>query len=177
MNIGNRIWIIGPPGSGKTTLARSLSQHLQIKHYELDALFWGPNWKKTSNELFRHNLIKIVRQPSWVIDGQYFHVKDLLVPNLDTLIWLDTKLHISLYRTAKRMVLNRITNKRLWHGNKESLLRFITNFCPYIICSYKEHHRSSLVLQEELQQKSNTICIRTSSSSIKSLIEQTHSAE
>ncbi len=35
-----KIYIIGAPGAGKTTLAKSLSQKLNIKYYELDLLIF-----------------------------------------------------------------------------------------------------------------------------------------
>lgn len=37
--IGNKIWIVGPPGAGKSTLARYISGILNIPHYELDSFF------------------------------------------------------------------------------------------------------------------------------------------
>lgn len=33
-----RLYIIGPPGSGKTTLAKKLSKKYHVDHYELDLL-------------------------------------------------------------------------------------------------------------------------------------------
>ena len=42
-----------PTGSGKTTVARRLSQRLAIPHVELDALRRGPNWILSPPDLFR----------------------------------------------------------------------------------------------------------------------------
>ena len=36
----NRIYIIGPVGSGKTTFAMKLSELYNIKFYELDKVSW-----------------------------------------------------------------------------------------------------------------------------------------
>ena len=47
-----RIVVVGTTGSGKTTLARSISERLAVPHVELDALFWGPNWTPVPVEDF-----------------------------------------------------------------------------------------------------------------------------
>jgi adenylate kinase family enzyme len=39
-NIPNRIHIIGSVGSGKTTLAKTISKKYNIKYYELDNVVW-----------------------------------------------------------------------------------------------------------------------------------------
>jgi ABC-type dipeptide/oligopeptide/nickel transport system ATPase component len=43
-----RIAVVGTTGSGKTALARRISQWLDIPHVELDALYWGPHWTNDS---------------------------------------------------------------------------------------------------------------------------------
>ena len=39
-----RINVVGTTCTGKTTLARRLSEVLGIPHVEMDALYWEPNW-------------------------------------------------------------------------------------------------------------------------------------
>ncbi|MBT8194426.1 MAG: AAA family ATPase [Acidimicrobiia bacterium] len=34
-----RIAVVGPPGSGKTTVARELADRLHLPHIELDSIF------------------------------------------------------------------------------------------------------------------------------------------
>jgi DNA topology modulation protein flaR-related protein len=38
-----KIYIIGPPASGKTTLSKMLSKRYNIKSYELDCIVWDDN--------------------------------------------------------------------------------------------------------------------------------------
>lgn len=66
----NKIYIIGPVGSGKTTLANILSKNLKIKVYELDKVVWDDdngNIKRTDENiaiLFN----EIIKKDSWIIE-------------------------------------------------------------------------------------------------------------
>lgn len=66
----DRIYIIGPVGSGKTTLSKKLSLKYNIKRYELDKVVWDDNHgniKRTDeeiNQLFN----QIVENKSWIIE-------------------------------------------------------------------------------------------------------------
>ena len=66
----NKIYIIGPVGSGKTTLSKKLSEKYNIKKYELDKIIWDDdngNIKRTDeevNKLFN----EIINNESWIIE-------------------------------------------------------------------------------------------------------------
>jgi adenylate kinase family enzyme len=66
----NKIYIIGPVGSGKTTLSKKLSEKYNIKKYELDKIVWdddNENIKRTDeevNKLFN----EIINNESWIIE-------------------------------------------------------------------------------------------------------------
>ena len=47
-----RVVIIGSSCTGKTTLARTLAATLDLKHFELDALYWHPHWTPCPTEEF-----------------------------------------------------------------------------------------------------------------------------
>ena len=49
-----KIYIIGPVGSGKTTLAKKLAHKLNIKYYELDKVAWDDEHGNIKND--RQNL-------------------------------------------------------------------------------------------------------------------------
>ncbi|MGB7182428.1 MAG: hypothetical protein WBD51_10880, partial [Burkholderiaceae bacterium] len=45
-----RVNVIGTSGSGKSTLARRLSVSLQLPYFEMDAVYWRPNWQEPTDE-------------------------------------------------------------------------------------------------------------------------------
>ena len=51
-----KIYIIGPVGSGKTTLSKHLSKKYKIKRYELDKVVWDDDYGniKISNILYKN---------------------------------------------------------------------------------------------------------------------------
>ena len=66
----NKIYIIGPVGSGKTTLSKKLSKKYNIKRYELDKVVWDDdngNIKRTDEEI-KILFNKIIANSSWIIE-------------------------------------------------------------------------------------------------------------
>lgn len=115
-----RIAIVGVTGSGKTTLARQLSQHLGIPHVELDAFYWGPHWTESPRDVFRERVAQALSGEAWVTDGNYGKARDIVWGHADTLVWLDYSLPLILWRLLRRSLRRVITRQELWHGNRES---------------------------------------------------------
>ena len=65
-----RIYIIGPVGSGKTTLARKLSNILNLPHTETDVIRWNPlnNLHRTDTDRTKY-LSRVLKSKKWIIDG------------------------------------------------------------------------------------------------------------
>ena len=66
----NKIYIIGPVGSGKTTLSKLLSKKYDIKRYELDKIVWDDdngNVKRTDDEI-KKLFNEIIINKSWIIE-------------------------------------------------------------------------------------------------------------
>lgn len=65
-----KIYIIGPVGSGKTTLSNILSEKLNISAYELDKVVWDDennNTKRTDEEI-KLLFDNIISKEAWIIE-------------------------------------------------------------------------------------------------------------
>lgn len=125
-----KIVIIGSGGSGKSTLAKQLGEKLKLKVYHLDALFWKANWVGVS----KNDQIKIqndlVKEESWIIDGNYGGTMDLRLKAADTIIFLDINRWICMFRIFKRLLKYRNkTRPDMGEGCEE---RFSLEFLEWI---------------------------------------------
>lgn len=95
----NRIYIIGPVGSGKTTLAKQLSKKYSIEMYELDKIVWDDdngNIKRKDEEISK--LFKnIIVRDSWIIEDVGRKKFYEGISNADIVYYIDLK-NITIYR-------------------------------------------------------------------------------
>ncbi len=106
--IPNKIHIIGPVGSGKTTLARELSSQLNIPHYELDNVVW----RRTENGDVRNTpkerdeqLYNIVHSNAWIVEGAHHKWVSQSLQKADLIIFLDVSVVKRKARIIKRFML------------------------------------------------------------------------
>ena len=116
-----RISVVGTIGSGKTTFARKTSEFLSARHIELDALHWEPNWVEAPNDLFRERVTQSLRGDSWVVDGNYHQVRDIVWSQADTVVWLDYPFRTIMSRLARRTLRRIVIREELWKGNQEHI--------------------------------------------------------
>ena len=64
-----RIHITGNAGSGKTTLAIALGQHLGLSEHHLDSIVWQPGWKKTPMATRQRLEAAWCEPKAWIIEG------------------------------------------------------------------------------------------------------------
>jgi shikimate kinase len=114
-----RIAVVGTSGTGKTTLARQLSARLRLPHVELDALHWDPGWVPTPAEIFVGRAETALGGDTWVVDGNYPEVRDLIWRRADTIVWLDYSLALTMWRLTLRTFRRVATREVLWNGNRE----------------------------------------------------------
>jgi adenylate kinase family enzyme len=116
----HRIAVVGTTGSGKTTLAERISSRWGLPHVELDALHWGPGWTEVPVERFREQTAAALSGESWVVDGNYREVRDIVWGRADTIVWLDYPVWLILARLAWRTCRRVFSHTELWGGNRES---------------------------------------------------------
>lgn len=114
-----RIAVIGGPGSGKTTVAGTLARQLGIPHIELDGIFHLPDWHELPVDEFRARLAHVVAEDSWIVDGNYSAVADLVWARAQCVIWLDLPRPLVMRRLLRRTLTRMARREELWHGNRE----------------------------------------------------------
>lgn len=111
-----RIAVVGTTGSGKTMTAIELSRRLGISHVELDALYWGPDWTESKTEDFRTQVGEVIKSDSWIVDGNYSVVRDIIWPRAQIVVWLDYSLPIIMWQLTRRTFRRIILREELWNG-------------------------------------------------------------
>lgn len=114
-----RISVVGTLGSGKTTFARKVASIVKAPHVELDGLHWEPNWVEAPNDLFRGRVRDSLKGDTWVVDGNYHQVRDIVWSRANTVVWLDYPFKIIMGRLGKRTLRRILTREKLWNGNRE----------------------------------------------------------
>ena len=100
-----KIHIIGPVGSGKTTLARKLANRLDIPTYELDNLVWkrreGGSDRRRDVEERNALYSEIVKKDKWITEGVHRWVGEGL-READFIILLDVPYKVRLAQILSR---------------------------------------------------------------------------
>jgi adenylate kinase family enzyme len=149
LHLGRRIAIYGPSGSGKTTVGRELATLLGVPFVELDAVFHArPGWQDLSREEFRREVIALLAAHSdgWVFDGNYDHVRDLVLPRTDSVVWLRLPFRVVYPRLVARTLRRGYANAELWGGNRETLRQALfsrDSMLLWGITAWRPHHRAA----------------------------------
>lgn len=87
--IGNRILILGCPGSGKSTFARRLAARTGLPVVHLDNIWWRADGIHISREDFDRALADLLQGEEWILDGNYSRTYEVRIRACDTAIFLD----------------------------------------------------------------------------------------
>ena len=154
-----RFHIIGSVGSGKTTLARRLSQDLKIPYYELDNVVWKRSTpkdikrtKEERDEIFRG----IVNSDSWIIEGVHQGWTEDGFHNSDLIILLDTAYRVRTFRIVQRFLRQRIGIEKANYEPTLHMLRmmflwsrsFEREAKPKILQTLEPHRDKVLILPD-----------------------------
>jgi adenylate kinase family enzyme len=99
-----RVVVLGPGGAGKSTVARSLAQAIQVPLVALDAEFWNERLEPMPREEWRAHQARLAAEPAWVMDGDLGPYDDL-EPRLrraDTIVVLDLARWLCAWRALRR---------------------------------------------------------------------------
>ena len=98
----DRIAIIGCGGSGKTVLARRLSDALGLPVTNLDSLYYDDGWNATQMEKFAELQRELVAADRWLIEGNYASTLPIRLARADTVIFLDLPAWACLWGISQR---------------------------------------------------------------------------
>lgn len=91
-----KIIVIGCPGSGKTTFSKSLNKITGIPLTHLDSLFWNSDKTCVSRAVLTERIGEVLKQDSFIIDGNYISTMELRLNGCDTVFFLDYSVDVCL---------------------------------------------------------------------------------
>lgn len=155
-----KVYIFGSSGSGKSTLGYSLSHLLHLPHIELDAIHHQPGWTSLPESEFRTRVGSIVSQERWIIDGAYSAVRDLVIAQADTLIFLDYSRSRVLFQLLRRTIRRGVLRTELWNGNQERLHKLLStnpeeNIVLWSMQNFKKRRTQSFAIENDLTLPAN----------------------
>ena len=159
-----KIFIVGPVASGKTTLARKLSELLDIPYFELDSIVHDDyNSIKRSEDEQRSLINKIIRDnKEWIIEGMPRTHLDVISANATLIIYLDFKKHIIKSRLRIRYIKQKLGISNVnYKVDKELYFRMLN----YINDDHKENLK---ILMKRYPTK---LCIIKNNREIKRLMD------
>lgn len=92
----HRVLVVGSPGSGKSTFARSLCKKTGLPLYYLDMLWHRADHTTVGTEVFDERLAEILAEPEWIIDGNYQRTLPTRLKAADTVFHFDLPVEVCL---------------------------------------------------------------------------------
>ena len=155
-----RIWVVGPCGSGKTTVAARLADALGIPPTHLDDIHWNPGWIETRPEEEREAIGRVVERPSWVVDGNYGRLRRPHLDRVDLFVWLDLPLRVTLTRLMRRCLVRSVRRVPCCNGNYESLYRTFLDKESVLLWAVQTDARRRRELTRQMRGR-NVVRLRT----------------
>lgn len=142
-----RIVVIGTSCSGKTTFAHNLAQKHKLACIDLDDLWWLPEWTTRTEDDFRAQTTRALDAATdgWVVAGNYTAVRDIIWGRADTVIWLDLRFAVILWRALKRTAHRVVTRTPVCNGNVESMRKALSrdSIILWVITSHWKKKRET----------------------------------
>lgn len=120
-----KIDIIGSVASGKTTLARKISQKYNVPHYEKDNVVWDMTPygdRKRSPEERDLHFQKIISGDDWIVEGSPRKCLKESFSCCDYVVVLNEETSVRLFRVFKRWIKQKIGKE---HYNTKPTLKFL----------------------------------------------------
>jgi adenylate kinase family enzyme len=110
-----RVVILGPVGSGKSSLAAKLSKRTKLPVIHMDLLFWRAGWRPAPREEARQALRRALEGERWILDGNFLPDEsdgwDERFERADTVVFLDVTRRTCLHRVVGRVLRDRAARR------------------------------------------------------------------
>jgi len=110
-----KIAVFGKPGSGKSTLSKSIASATKIPLYALDSIEYIKNGNRVDRKIYDEKHENILSSDSWIIDGfgpiESFNKR---LDAADTLIYINLPYIISYWLVTKRLLKGLRTKPEGW---------------------------------------------------------------
>lgn len=130
-----KIAVFGKPGSGKSTLSKSLASATGIQLHALDSILYKRNGDLVDRKAYNEKHEAILSSDSWIIDGfgpvESFN-KRLEVA--DTLIYIDLPYIVSYCLVAKRFLKGLVVKPEGWPAGSSILKGTMESYKVLRLC-------------------------------------------
>ena len=124
-----RVLIVGSPGAGKSTLAKTLAAQTGLPLTHLDDLSWEPGWVRVERSVWHARLAEATAQDRWILDGNILTTLLRVAYRADTVVYLRSPRGLCLWRVFQRAALGQFSHGERWQGwPTRELLRSVWQF-------------------------------------------------
>ncbi len=166
-----RIMVIGvSAGAGKSTLARTIGEVLDISVFHLDRFYWRAGWIEAPFEEFQQAQAELVEQEEWIIEGNYTGTLSIRAERADTIVYIEIPIHKCLYRVVKRWLMNiGRTRSDMADGCAEKL---DWKFIKFIVTTYYQRKKAMAVRLEVLKEEGKKVYILSNNKEINQFLRE-----
>lgn len=132
--------MIGCSGSGKSTLARAIAEAKGIPYVSADELlFCDANWTERPKAEYYQLIEQHMAGDAFAFDGNIGGSVPVVLPRIDTLIWLDYPRHLVMRQLLGRTVRRAWTKEPLYSGSTESWRKSFASRDSILFYAWRSH--------------------------------------
>ena len=151
-----KVIVIGCPGSGKSTVSRTLHNKTGIPLYHLDMMYWNADKTTVEKSVFLKRLSDVLEKDEWIIDGNYSSTMELRMVACDTVIFLDYPLDVCLDGIRERRGKPRSDMPWIETEEDSEFIEFIKNYNeqqkPKVLELLKKYNDKNIIILESREQ-------------------------